>query len=74
MGEGEFQRRLHTAAQEIEHVLGKHYYSIIINDDLNDAAQQIESIAGGEEQSDIAWQRGSKVAHELLEAIRTSTH
>ncbi len=74
LGEGEFQRRMHTAAQEIEHVLGKHYYSIIINDDLKDAAQQIESIADGEEQSDIAWQRGSKVAHELLEAIRASTH
>ncbi len=74
LGEGEFQRRLYTAAQEIEHALSQHYYSIIINDDLEDATLQIQSIANGEDQSDISWQRGSKVAHELLEAIRASTH
>ena len=74
LGEGEFQRRMYTAAQEIEHVLSKHYYSIVINDDLDDAVEQIQSIASGEQQSDFAWQRGSRVAHELLDAIRSSTH
>lgn len=73
LGEGEFQNRLYTAAQEIEHVLTQSYYSIIINDDLTDAAHQVQSIASGEDQPDLAWQRGSKVAHEILEAIRTST-
>lgn len=74
LGEGEFQRRMYTAAQEIEHVLSKHYYSIVINDDLEDAVEQIKAIAGGEQQSDFAWQHGSRVAHELLDAIRSSTH
>jgi len=73
LGEGEFQNRLFTAAQEIEHVLSKHYYSIVINDDLDDTVEQIQSIASGEQQSDFAWQRGSRVAHELLNVMRSST-
>ncbi|MDO8335878.1 MAG: hypothetical protein Q7T74_03810 [Candidatus Saccharibacteria bacterium] len=74
LGEGEFQNRMFTAAQEIEHVLSKHYYAIVINDDLDDVVEQIQSIADGEQQSDFAWQRGSRVAHELLDAMRSSTH
>lgn len=74
LGEGEFQRRMFTAAQEIEHVLSKHYYSIVINDDLDDAAHQVQEIADGKQQSEFSWQRGSKVAHDLLEKMRTSTH
>lgn len=73
LGEGEFQRRMFSAAQEIEHVLGKNYYSIVINDDLDDAVTQVLSIANGEPQSDSAWRHGSKVAHQLLETMRTST-
>ena len=73
LGEGEFQRRMFTAAQEIEQVLSKNYYSIIINDDLDDAVTQVLSIANGEPQPDSAWRHGSKVAHQLLEAMRTST-
>lgn len=74
LGEGEFQNRLFTAAQEIEHVLSKHYYAIIVNDNLEDAAKQVQDIANGQEQSEFSWQHGSKVAHELLEAMRASTH
>lgn len=74
VGRGDFQARLHSAAQEIEHVLTKHYYSIIVNDNLEDAAQQIQDIADGKEQSEFSWQHGSKVAHELLDAMRASTH
>lgn len=73
LGEGEFQRRLHTAAQEIEHVLSKDYYSIVINDNLEDASTQVMAIANGEPQPEAAWRRGSQVAHKLLEAIRSST-
>lgn len=73
LGEGEFQRRLRTAAQEIEHVLSRHYYSIVINDNLDDAVSQIKSIADGEPQSDFSLQHGIKVAHELLDAMRAST-
>ncbi len=73
VGRGDFQARLHSAAQEIEHVLSKDYFSIIINDNLDDAVTQVLSIANGEPQSDHAWRHGSKVAHELLEAMRSST-
>lgn len=72
LGEGEFQNRLFTAAQEIEHVLSKHYYAIVVNDDMDDAVTQIQAIADGEQQSEFAWQRGSKVAHELLDAMRSN--
>lgn len=73
VGRGDFQARLHSAAQEIEHVLSKHYYAIIINDNIDDAVTQIQAIANGEPQSEFAWQHGSRVAHELLQAIRSST-
>lgn len=73
LGEGEFQRRLQSAAHEIEHALNQPYYSIVINDDLNDAVDQIKTIAEGNPQPDFAWQRGSKIAHELLNAMRSST-
>ncbi len=73
LGEGEFQNRLRTAAQEIEHVLDKHYYSIVINDDLDDSVQQVASIVAGEPQSDMSLHRSIKVARQLLEDIRTST-
>lgn len=73
LGEGEFQRRLQSAASEIENALSQNYFSIVINDNLEDSATQVVSIANGEKQSDVVWQHGSKVARELLEAIRVST-
>lgn len=71
LSDNEFQARLHSVKQEIEHVLGKDYFSIVINDDLEQAVAQVQSIVDGNPQSDLDWQRGSKVAHELLDAIRS---
>lgn len=72
VGEGEFRERMQVAAREIEHVLTHHYFSIVINDDINDTVKQVELIANGQSQSDASWQRGVNVAHHLLEAIEAS--
>lgn len=70
LSDNDFQARQYSVKQEIEHVLGKDYFSIVINDDLEQAVAQVQSIVDGNPQSDTDWQRGSHVAHELLEQIR----
>lgn len=72
IGEGEFYSRMHTAVNEIEHVLSHNYFSIVINDDIDDTVTQVEVIANGNPQDDRDWQRGSRVAHELLEQMKKS--
>lgn len=71
-GEDDLKTRLHSAVQEIEHVLSKSYFSIVINDDLDNAVTQVQAIVNGELQSGAERRYGFKVAHELLEAMRAS--
>lgn len=41
----DYAGRLQTAIDEIEHVLAVDYYSIVINDELDDAVTEVDSIA-----------------------------
>lgn len=70
VGEGEFYDRMQTAVNEIEHILSCDYFSIIINDDLDDTVMQVEALANGAKQEDRDWQYGSHVARKLLEAMK----
>lgn len=74
VGEGEFRGRLHAAIAEIEHVMEKDYYAIVVNDDLEDTLEQVESIARGEGQSEAALRHAHKVAQDLLEAMQDAWH
>lgn len=72
VGDGEFYRRMQTAIDEIEHVLQHGYFSIVINDDIKDAVEQVELIISGQPQSEMTWQRGVSIAQRLLEDMRAS--
>lgn len=74
-GEGEFTQRSITAQREIEHVLEKEYFSIIINDNLEDTISQVRDIARGTPQSDASLRHSRQVAEQLLEDMRhAGTH
>ena len=74
VGEGEFHGRLRAAIAEIEHVLEKDYYQIVINDDLDDTLRQVEAIAAGEEQNEISLRHAHQVAQDLLESMQDAWH
>ena len=62
----DYTARLKTAMDEITHVLSKDYYSIVINDDLNTAVAEVDTIARSGEQSEMARQHGTDLLKQLL--------
>lgn len=70
VGEGEFRGRLSAAIEEIEHVLSKDYYHIVINDDLNDTVEQVNAVAHGEVQNEVALQHSIQVAQTILQRMK----
>lgn len=74
VGEGEFKGRLSSAMAEIEHVMSKHYYALVVNDDLDDTLRQVQAIAHGEQQNDATLRHGVDVAHDLLDQMQHSWH
>jgi guanylate kinase len=74
-GEGEFAERSITAQREITHVLSKYFFSIVINDDLDDTVRQVHDIARGQPQSEASLRHAYKVAQQLLDDMKhASTH
>lgn len=69
VGSGEFRERLHTATEEIKHVLQHPYFSIVVNDDLEIAAQEVDIIAQNGIQSDATIEYGRRCAMKLLHDI-----
>lgn len=70
VGQGEFKERLHTATEEIEHVLARPFFSIVINDDLEATAAQVDAIASSDIQSDTTIEYGRRCALRLLHSIK----
>ncbi len=62
--------RMRTAIAEIEHVLATGYYSIVVNDDINETAALIDTIARTGIQSDESYEVGRSAAKEILEAMK----
>jgi guanylate kinase len=62
----EFEVRLQTACREIEHVLATDYYTIIVNDDLDDTVAQVRAVAKGDKQTDAKRQQSLQAARQLL--------
>lgn len=63
--------RMQTAVAEIEHVLSTGYYSIVINDNLDETVKVVDSIAKTGFQDDQLYDIGRKAAEEILEAMKT---
>lgn len=61
----ELKARLQTAVQELEHVLNSDYYHFVINNDLNQAAKDLEQIVLGSETRADQEEAVSKVWHLL---------
>lgn len=74
MSAGEFSERQKTAKREIKNVLDKNYFSIIINDNIEESAQQVETIVNGASENESTVLRSTKVAQHLLDEIHASTH
>lgn len=62
--------RMQTAIAEIEHVLSTGYYSIVINDDLDETVKAVNTIAKTGIQDDQSYDVGRKTAEEILEAMQ----
>ena len=62
--------RMQTAIAEIEHVLNTGYYSIVINDDLDEAVKAVDTIAKTGFQDDQSYDVGRRTAEEILEAMQ----
>lgn len=62
--------RMKTAIAEIEHVLHTSYYSIVINDDIDEAVRQVAAIARTGFQADTQYDVGRQAAEEILEAMK----
>ncbi len=74
-GEGEFLERSITAQREIAHVLSKDFFSIVVNDDIDDTVQQVHDIAHGQPQSEVSLRHAYAVAQQLLDDMKhASTH
>ncbi len=62
--------RMQTAIAEIEHILNTNYYSIIVNDDLDEAVKAVDAIAKTGFQDDQSYDIGRTTAEEILEAMK----
>lgn len=69
-GQSGMHERMQAAVSEIQHVLHHPYFSIVVNDNLNEAVTHVRDIINGAVDSDAAERYGQKVAHHLLEEMK----
>lgn len=62
--------RMQTAINEIEHVLKTDYFSIVVNDDLNQAVQLVNRIAKTGQQTVAEHQAGLITARQILDGMK----
>lgn len=66
----DYASRLETAMREIEHVLSKDYYFIVINDDLGAAVAEVDAIAHNGVQDETKRQQGVALLSTMLDDMR----
>ena len=64
MDQADFEKRMATALQEIEHALRTPYFSFVVNDSLADAVAQVDKIASGQ-----AGTTETEAAHRVANAL-----
>lgn len=69
-GKSGMHERMQAAIEELKYLLHHPYFSIIVNDNLTEAVDQVQSIVDGEIQTDAAQRYGQKVANELLSDMK----
>jgi guanylate kinase len=70
MGAEELVRRLKSAEQEILAALDSDYYQFVINNEIHEAAEAVDALAGGRAPDVTKQQRGIDHAGRLLVSIR----
>jgi len=69
MNSAEYKNRMISAAKELSTALDRDYYKFVINDTVQGAAEQVNSLAKMDEQTDV----NSEKARELAEQLYTQT-
>jgi guanylate kinase len=66
----DLELRLRTAVDELEHVLTVDYYYFVINDDLDEAVQRVDTIGRTGDRDPAAQAAGLELVHQLLSDMR----
>lgn len=69
----DFERRKQTAIAELRHVLNVSYFFFVVNDDLDRAVQEVDTIARSGSQSSERRQYARGVVTEVLNAMETDS-
>jgi guanylate kinase len=69
-GQSGIHERMQTAVSEIQYVLHHPHFSIVVNDNLDEAVVHVRDIINGEVDSEVAERYGQKVAYRLLEQMK----
>ncbi len=68
--DADFKERAKTAIRELEHVLKADYFSVVVNDDINQSVQKVNHIAKTGHQNPAEREAGLITARQILSSIK----